>query len=445
MPRSHWASRASFVLAASGSAVGLGNIWKFPYITGENGGGAFVLVYLACIALVGLPILLAEIHLGRTAQCSVSGVFQRLHHPRSPWRAVGVLALLSAVLVLGFYSVVGGWVLDFTFKAATGALTTGSDDAVSHSLDGLLASAGRLIVWQSLFMGLTVLIVLRGVSAGIERAARVLMPGLLLLLLVLLGRVAFMSGFEPALGYLLRPDFGALSADSILVAVGHAFFTLSLATGTMMTYGSYLPAGQAIGRTTLLLGLIDTLVALTAGVVVFSVVFSFAQAPEAGPGLMFVTLPLLFKQLGAGQLVATAFFVLVAFAALTSSISMLEVPVAWASERIQWSRRRATLCCGAVIYALGVLCALSFNLLQDWRLAGRGVFDLMDGLSSLVTMPLGGLLVALFFGWVLGPRAVEQALGPDAGPALRWLLLWSVRLIAPLAVGVVLFTGLTTG
>lgn len=440
--RAHWHTRAGFLLAAAGSAVGLGNIWKFPYITGENGGGAFVLVYLACVTFVGLPILLAEVYLGRESQRNVVQTFETLHRPGSAWRIVGWLGLLSAFCILGFYSVVGGWVVHFGLKSVTGALSAASDATVEHYLEELFASPALLVLWHTLFMGATVAIVARGVSAGIERANRVMMPGLIVLLVLLLVRAAAMPGFGTALEFLFRFDFEALSARGALVAVGHAFFTLSLGMGAMLTYGSYLTGPHSIARTALGLAVIDTAVSLMAGVVVFTVVFSFGQEPGAGPPLVFVTLPLLFKQMGGGQLVAVAFFLLVFFAALTSAISLLEVVVAYASERFGWTRRRAALSAGAAIYLLGVLCALSFNLLAEVKLLGLTVFDLLDSATSKFTMPLGGLLIALFYGWVLGPRAVAHTVGRPVSALVCQVLLWSTRLVAPLAVAWLLVAGL---
>lgn len=443
--RAQWRNRAGFLLAAAGSAVGLGNIWKFPYITGENGGGAFVLVYLACIGLVALPILLAEIHLGRSAQSGVVQAFEVLHRPRSPWRLVGWLGLLSAFAILSFYSVVGGWVLHFGAKAATGALTAAADATVEHYLDGLFADPLLLVFWHSVFMALTVWIVAHGVGPGIERANRVMMPGLIVLLLVLLVRAAFMPGFGQALSFMFAPEFAELSPRAALIAVGHAFFSLSLGMGTMLTYGSYLPQSEGIVRTALAIALIDTLVALLAGVVIFAVVFSFAQEPGAGPTLMFVTLPLLFKQMAGGQFVAVTFFLLVTFAALTSAISLLEVVVAHVVERHGWSRARASLLWGGAIYAVGVVCALSFNLLAGFKPLGLSVFDLLDSLTSKLTLPLGGFFISLFFGWVLGPQAVARVTGLPQHAALNRALLWAIRALAPAAVLWLLVAGLLDG
>ncbi|MCU0936225.1 MAG: sodium-dependent transporter [Gammaproteobacteria bacterium] len=440
--RAHWSSRLGFILAAAGSAVGLGNIWKFPYMAGENGGGAFVAVYLLCVLAVGLPILIAEVYIGRESQRNVVQAFEALHRPRSPWRFTGWLGLVTAFLILSFYSVVGGWVLDFLVKALTGELTTAGDAAVRGYLDQLFHNPWEMLLWHTLFMALTIGIVARGIAGGIERANRLMMPALFLLLLLLVLRAAAMPGFGPALAFLFSPRFEDLTWSSALQAAGQAFFSLSLGMGAMITYGSYLNRGESIPGTTAKVAVMDTLVSMLAGVMVFSVVFTFGQEPAAGPSLMFVNLPLLFQQMTGGYFVAVAFFLLVAFAALTSAISLLEVVVAYADEVHGWPRPRTAVLMGGAIYALGILAALSFNVLSDVTVAGHTFFDLFDDLTSNLTLPLGGLLIALFYGWLLGRDAVRRTFtGPVPG-YLQEVLLWSVRVLAPAAVAYLLVKGL---
>lgn len=439
--RAHWSNRLAFTLAAAGSAVGLGNIWKFPYITGVNGGGAFVAVYLLCILLVGLPIFIAELFIGQRAQANVVRAFELTHRPRTPWRFVGWMALLSAVLILSFYSVVGGWVLDFVLRSATNAFAGRTDAEIQGVLGGLLASPLRQVLWHALFMAATVAIVLQGLSAGLERWNRILMPGLFVLLLLLLARAAFLPGFGAALTFLFSPDFGKLTPAGVLEAVGHSFFTLSLGMGAMLTYGSYLRTSQELTRTVLSVAALDTLVALTAGTVVFSVVFSFGLEAGRGPTLMFQTLPMLFAKMPGGYFVSLAFFLLVAFAALTSAISLREVVVSYWVEQLGRARRPTALVFGGLNGVLGLLSALSSNLLSDVKVLGLTFFDLADKLTSSVTLPLGGALVALFFGWVLGPRAAEAVVGPRSR-ALALGLMWTARVLAPLAVLFILIHGL---
>lgn len=437
--RAHWSSRLAFILAAAGSAVGLGNIWKFPYITGVNGGGAFVAVYLVCIALVGMPIFIAELYIGRQAQANVVRAFEVTHRPRTPWRYVGWMGLASAFLILSFYSVVGGWVLDFILRSATNQFAGHSDAEIQGVLGTLFSKPLRQLFWHALFMAATVAIVVQGLNAGLERWNRILMPALFVLLLLLLVRAVFLPGFGQALSFLFTPHTEKLTATGVLEAVGHSFFTLSLGMGAMITYGSYLRTSGELTRTVLSVAVLDTLIALAAGVVIFSVVFTFGLEPGSGPTLMFQTLPMLFAKMPGGYLVSLAFFLLVAFAALTSAISLLEVVVSYWVETHGTARGRTALVVGGIVYLLGVLSALSTNLLADVKLLGLTFFDLADKLTSSVTLPLGGALISLFFGWVLGRRAVAEVVGERFATPL----LWTVRVLAPLGVLGMLINGLS--
>jgi len=439
--RAHWSTRLAFILAAAGSAVGLGNIWKFPYITGVNGGGAFVAVYLVCIAAVGLPIFIAELFIGQKAQANVVRAFEATHRPRSPWRFVGGMGLLSALLILSFYSVVGGWVLDFVYRSLTNQFAGHSDEEIKGVLGTLFSSPGRQLFWHALFMGGTVAIVLQGLNEGLERWNRILMPTLFVLLLLLLGRALFLPGIGKALTFLFVPDASRLTAAGVLEAVGHSFFTLSLGMGAMITYGSYLGSREALTRTALSVAALDTLIALTAGTVIFSVVFTYGLDAGSGPTLMFQTLPMLFARMPGGYFVSLAFFLLVAFAALTSAISLLEVLVTYWVEQHGKPRKQTALLLGAFVYGLGILSALSTNLLAHVKLLGHTFFDLADKTTSSLTLPLGGALISIFFGWVLGPQAAEEVVGPRFKWAARPLM-WTARVLAPLAVVVILVRGL---
>lgn len=434
--RVHWSGRMAFILAASGSAIGLGNLWKFPYIAGTNGGGAFVLVYLLCIAAVGVPIFMAELFIGSQSQKNAVEAFSELDRPRSPWRVIGWLGLVSAVLILSFYSVVGGWVLDFEWLALSGQLTSSSEEQVQAFLGGLFASPSRILFWHSVFMLLVVGIAWGGVRKGLERWNNILMPTLVALLVVLLVYATRLDGFSESISFLFSFDFSALSRAGLLEAVGHSFFTLSLGMGAIITYGSYLQKQSKIGRIALSVAFLDTLIALIAGIIIFSIVFSFGAEPGQGPTLMFQTLPLLFLQMPGAQFVAIAFFLLVAVAALTSAVSLLEVIVAYWEDRGH-SRKRSVLLWGGVIYLMGILAAFSFNLLADFKLFGKTYFDWADLLTSSYFLPIGGLLIAIFFGWKLLPAGLSIVFGE----ASRWnsgLLLWTTRIIAPLAVLLVL-------
>lgn len=438
--RSHWSGSMGLILAAAGSAIGLGNIWKFPYITGVNGGGAFVLVYLLCIGLVGFPILIAEMAAGKEAQSDTLSAFSILRGKNSKWASIGWLGLVSAFLILSFYSVVGGWVLDFELKSLLFKFSSVPDSEIEGYLGSLFGSPVSLIFWHTVFMLLTVSIVVKGVSGGIEKISKILMPILMLILVGLLIRVFFLDGFFEAFKFLFYPDFSKLHAEGVLEAVGHSFFTLSLGMGVMLTYGSYIGKTQPLVKSAFAIGFLDTAIALTAGLIIFSVVFTFGGEPEAGPTLMFVTLPLLFKQLTGGSIIAIFFFMLIAFAALTSAISLLEVVVS-ALEGKGYTRKKATIYSGLVIWALGILCALSFNVLADFKpLLDKNIFDLFDFLTAKVFLPVGGLLIAIFFGWSWkgGADSLTELKGVN-----RSVLVWSNRIIAPVAIAWVLFKGLT--
>lgn len=438
--RSGWASRLGFVLAAAGSAIGLGNIWKFPYIAGMYGGGAFVLVYLACILLLGLPIMVAELMIGRCGQRDAVGSFVALEGRSSPWRLVGWASVLAAFVLLAFYSVVAGWSFDYVAKAATGALYRGTPEQVSGLFAQLTASPWRVLFWQALFITATAGIVIGGIRGGIERWSKILMPGLFALLILLFLYAMFSPGGPQALRFMFVPDFSKLTSQSVLVALGHAFFTLSLGAGVMITYGSYLDADADLFGLSLRIAFLDTLVAMLASLTIFSVVFSAGMPIGGGPGLVFETLPILFMLMPFGQLWALVFFLLLAFAALTSAISMLEVVVAYVIDEYQWRRSRATALVGIAAFALGIPCALSFNLWSKVTLLpGHTVFQSFDLAVSSYMLPLGGLLVAVYTGWVWSANQEKGALTGLRQPTLLfgvWHFL--VRYFAPVAVLLVL-------
>lgn len=441
--RAHWSNRFLFILAAAGSAIGLGNIWKFPYIAGENGGGAFVLIYLLCVVAIGVPIFIAELYIGQNAQANAVKSFEVIHKEKTKWRGIGFLGVVSSFLILSFYSVVGGWVLDFCYRAVSGQFVSESPAVVQSAMGGLLANHVRQVFWHTLFMGATIGIVVGGIKQGIEKWSKILMPALFILLGILLVYAFFLPGVGAAMTFLFSPDTSKLTAAGILEAVGHSFFTLSLGMGAMITYGSYLSQKENLVKVAFTVSFLDTLVALAAGFVIFAVVFTYGMQPGGGPTLMFQTLPMLFAQMPGGYFVSIAFFFLVVFAALTSAISLLEVVVAYTVEKYHVSRFRATATTGTAIFALGILTALSTNLLSEFKIVGLTFFDLFDKLTSSVFLPLGGLLFAIFYGWVLGPRAVAATVQRWPGVTVFYHgLLWTVRIVAPLAVSVMLVNGL---
>ncbi|MEC7814702.1 MAG: sodium-dependent transporter [Pseudomonadota bacterium] len=443
--RGLWSSRLAFILAATGSAVGLGNIWKFPYVTGENGGGAFVLVYLLCIAVIGIPIMMAEVMIGRrggrSPVKSLSLIAER-DGLKPAWKLVGALGILAGFLILSFYSVIGGWAISYVGTTASGQLAGQTADGVGAIFSGLLGDPATLLAWHTLFMALVMVVVMRGVRSGLERAVSILMPALFVLLLVVVGYAMTTGHFGQAAAFLFQPDFSKLTTSGILVALGHAFFTLSLGMAVMMAYGSYLPKNISIARTSITVSIIDTGVALLAGLAIFPIVFANGLEPGAGPGLIFQTLPLAFGQMPMGSLFGTLFFVLLIFAAWTSGISLLEPIVEWLEERQGLNRTVSTLGAGFVCWALGIASILSLNLWSDFAplgfipmLEGKTIFDLLDFFTANIMLPLGGLLVALFAGWIMSREAMERELALSPGMFNLWFV--TLRFITPVAVAVV--------
>ena len=449
--RGLWSSRLAFILAATGSAVGLGNIWKFPYITGENGGGAFVLVYLVCIAAVGLPIMMAEVVIGRRGGHSPVNSLRQIaeRDGLNPlWRLVGAVGVLAGFLILSFYSVIGGWALSYVGTTASGQFVGQSADAIGAIFSNLLANPTTLLLWHTIFMALVMLVVARGVRSGLERAVSILMPGLFVLLLIVVGYAMTTGEFGRAASFLFQPDFSKLTTSGILVALGHAFFTLSLGMAVMMAYGSYLPKNVSIARTSITVSVIDTGVALLAGMAIFPLVFANGLEPGAGPGLIFQTLPLAFGQMPMGSLFGTLFFILLIFAAWTSGISLLEPIVEWLEEQKGMNRSVSTLGAGIVCWALGIASILSLNLWSDFAplggfamFEGKTIFDLLDFFTANILLPLGGLLVAVFAGWIMSKQAVENELSLSAPMFRLWYI--TVRYITPVAVTAVFLYNLS--
>ena len=438
-----WSSRWVFVLAATGSAVGLGNIWRFPYVTGENGGGAFVLVYLACVALVGLPIMMSEVMLGRRGRRSPINTMRALAEDEGVhqgWSLLGWMGVVAGFLILSFYAVVAGWSLAYVYYVASGTFSGATIDASGEVFDGLIGSAGKLTFWHTLFMVMTMFVVARGVRGGLEQAVRFLMPALFLILILMVGYGAAKGDLSAAATYLFEPDFSKITGDSILAALGQAFFSLSLGMGSIMIYGSYLPKSASITQTSLIIGAADTVVAMLAGFAIFPIVFGFGLEPGQGPGLVFVTLTIAFGHMPGGQLFGSLFFVLLTVAAWTSAISLLEPVVAWLVETVGWSRKKACMIGGAAAWFLGFGSLLSFNELADFAPGGRTFFDWAEFISTNVLLPLGGLLVAIFAGWrmSLSSSMDEFGHGPSFGYR-AWLGL--VLFVAPIGVTLVFLEG----
>lgn len=431
----HWSSRLTFILAATGSAVGLGNIWKFPYMVGDSGGAAFVLIYLLCIGLVGLPILVAEWLVGRRGQKNPANAMADLAKSAGAsrgWMIVGISGILGAFLILSFYSVIGGWSLYYTLSSVTGAFSGQDADGIGALFSGMLASPGLLLVGHSVFMLLVIGIVARGVTKGLEGAVRSLMPALGVLLVVLVGYGMTTGYFGEALSFMFNPDFGKVDGGVVLAAMGQAFFTLSLGMGIMMAYGSYLNEEINLLKTARTVIILDTLVALVSGLAIFPIVFANGLDLSSGPGLIFVTLPLAFGNMGGGVILSLMFFLLLTFAALTSAISLLEPVVEFVEERTPLSRVASTLVAGAATWALGIAALLAFNVWDGVLIFGLNIFDLLDTVTSKFLLPLTGLLAIVFVAWVLDREGVRRELGLGETGAKVWTVI--SRFIAPIGV-----------
>jgi neurotransmitter:Na+ symporter, NSS family len=400
--RENWGSRIGFILAAAGSAIGLGNIWKFPYIAGEHGGAAFIFIYLICIAVIGLPVLVAEVLIGRTGKKNPVGSFKKLSKSKI-WSSVGAMGVIAGFLILSYYIVIAGWSLGYIVEAAKGTFYEFNQSNTSSAyFESLTQNTVWSIGFMILFLLLTMSFVYFGIQKGIERGSKIMMPVLLILLIISAIKGISLPGSEKGISFLLEPNWELVNGKSILVALGHAFFTLSLGMGAMMTYGSYLNKESNIFSSSLQIVFLDTLIALIAGVAIFTAVFATQQDPSAGPGLIFHTLPVVFTKMPGGYIFSILFFLLLSIAALTSAISLLEVVVSYFVDEKGWTRHSAVIVFGGVTFVIGIPSALSFNVLSDFHIFGLNFFDLADFLTSNLMLPLGGLLISIFVAWVWG-------------------------------------------
>lgn len=449
-----WTSRWVFILAATGSAVGLGSIWKFPYMTGVYGGGAFVLVFLACIALIGLPVMLAETLIGRRARQSPANALRELAVAagRTPvWSWAAFAGMITALLILSFYSVVGGWSLDYILGVGRGDFQGATAERGAALFGALVDDPWRMILWHTVFMALSAWVIAKGVVAGLEKSLRIMMPLLFVLLLILLGYSMTTGHFMQGLHFMFNFDTSRL-LEGTLPAMGHAFFSLSVGVGSIMIYGAYMPKHTSIGATVIAVALMDTFVSLLAGVALFPIVFSAGLNPGEGPGLMFVTLPLAFGNVGFGQVMGVVFFILVLIAAWTSAISMLEPMVAYLVERSRRSRLWITSVLAFVCWFVGLGTVFSFNIgkqakffvrenggfsLYQWGAAsGLDFFGVIDFFTSRIMLPLGGLCFVVFAGWIMGRDAVRDELAMRS-PRLFALAFLLMRYVAPFGILVV--------
>ena len=437
--RENWGSRLGFIMATAGSAIGLGNIWKFPYMTGENGGAAFLIIYLGLVFTIGLSVLLAEVMIGRTTQSDAVNSFKKLGH--GTFSIVGYMGITAGFMILSFYCVVAGWTIAYIIKMASGAFAGLDGAALGGAFGGFITDPVQPIIYQAIFVALTVLVVLGGITNGIERAGKILMPLLLLILLALVVRAVTLPGAQKGLDFFLTPDFSKITASTVMAALGQAFFSLSLGMGAILTYGSYLKKDVNIGKSATQVVFLDTMVALLAGLAILPAVFAFNMDPGAGPGLTFVTLPAVFNAMPGGFFFGILFFVLLTIAALTSSISLLEPVVAFFSTK-GYTRKQVTIGSGLLAFALGVPCSLSLGVWSGYTIGGKNFFDLMDFLTANIMLPLGGLLIAIFVGWVVTPLAIREVAGEGQPGALTKAWIFILRFVAPLAIAAILINGL---
>ncbi|MFU1796547.1 sodium-dependent transporter [Paenibacillus azoreducens] len=429
-------SSAGFILAAIGSSVGLGNMWKFPYITGENGGAAFFLLFIVCLIIIGLPVLLAELAIGRAGRGSAATSFVKAGGSKIFGR-LGLLQVIAPFLILTFYIIVAGWTLHYAVQSFSGHLYSNADfkGQFSNFIGGYMP-----IVWQAVAVLITGFVVIKGISGGIEKFNKIVIPGLIILLIVLMIRAVSLPGAGEGVSFFLKPDFSKLNAESALVALGHAFFSLSLGMGILLTYGAYVDKRQSLGSATLAIGAGDLIYAFVAGLIIFPTTASFGIAPDSGPSLVFIALPAAFSAMPFGAIFGGLFFILLAIAALTSSVSLLEVPVSFTMDRWGWSRTKSVLIISVLVLLLGLPSALSFGIVPAFTdMGGKNFFDWLDFITSNILLPVGGFITTLFAGYFW--KGAAEAAGLKSGWFRVWLFM--LRYVAPILVLLVLLH--TTG
>jgi NSS family neurotransmitter:Na+ symporter len=444
--RDGFTSTFGVLVATLGSAVGLGNIWKFPYLTGTNGGASFLVVYLLATLLVALPVMMAEIMLGRASRANAVTAFEKLAPKNQKfWTVIGYMGLVSAILILAFYTGVAGWVFAYIFKSLSGSINSTDPATAKAAFGAMVSNPTQALMWQWVVLGGAGIIIMLGVSKGIEAVAKKLMPLLFLLLVLLCVRSLTLPGAMEGVKFLFAPDFSKITAPVVLTAVGLAFFKLSIGTGTMLTYGSYFRQEQNIPATATRVMLADLSVSMLAGLAIFPAVFAFGFEPSAGPSLVFMTIPAVFASMPFGNIFMAIFFVLAAIAATGAILSILEVPVAMMSERFGFSRKKATAISVGTIGLFGVPAMLSSSLTADWKLFGLNAFDLFDFISSNILLPLGGILICLFVGWVYGLPQLKKQLSNDGqlnNGALINAVFILVRYVTPIIITVIMLKGL---
>lgn len=429
--RAEFTTRIGVIAATVGSAVGLGNIWRFPYEAGVHGGGAFLLIYAFFILIIGIPVITAEFIIGRSSKANVYGAFREAPQ----WKVIGLIGIISSLMILSFYSVVAGWTADYILRSLQGFSGAESPEEL-HAQFSEFVSSWWSVVWTLLFLAVNYLIMRRGVQKGIEKMSNLMMPLLFVIIVVFCIHSLFLSGATKGLTFLFNPDFSQLTPSVWLGAMGQAFFSLSIGLGCLITYSSYFnKETKLLGSAATTAGL-DTLVAILAGIIIFPAVFTFGESPAEGPKLVFEVLPSIFHGMAGGVIWSTLFFLLLLLASLTSTISMCEISIAYFTEERRMSRTKATALCIGIAMAFGTLCALSFGPLADVTLFGKTIFDLFDFCSSTILLPIGGILISLYVGWVMKRQVVEQEL-PGVRRWLVSVLIFCLRYVAPLCISAV--------
>lgn len=444
--REHWGSHLGMIMAAAGSAIGLGTLWQFPYTVGESGGGLFVLVYLLATFFIGVPVFMAELILGRQAQRGAVGIFDSLKNNSTFWRGVGWLGVLTSFIIMSYYCVVAGWGLNYVLMSLNQFYVDKTPDQIGQIFDSLQSSGGMTLFWMVVYLGINTAVVLKGIRKGIEYWSRILIPALLILLVALFFYSLSLPGFSNAVSFIFKPNLQSFKPSSILTALGMAFMTMSLGQGIILTYGSYMKKNENIPSTAFIIGSMDIVVSVISALMIFPIIFTYHASPTAGTGLVFKTLPVLFAQLPGAMLISTAFFVLFTFTALTSSIALTEVVVANFMDLYSWSRKKSVWITTVAIFIVGIPSALSWSgtVFKSWKfIHGKNFFESMVSLVANWTLPLGGLLTSIFAGWVLSKELSRKEF--DSEGTRHWLFLsWRffIRYLAPIAIILIILEGL---
>ncbi len=441
--RDGFTSKFGIIAAAAGSAIGLGNIWRFPYVVGESGGGAFLLMYLGFVVILGIPVMLSEFVIGRKAGLNAFGSFKKLA-PGTLWPVVGIMGIVAAFVILAFYSTIAGWTLHYMYSSITNAFHGQSSQELSLMFQSFQLSGLLPVFWQFVFLVLTAIIILSGVKKGIEKYSKILMPFLLFLLLILCLRSITLPGAMEGIAFLFRPDFSKLSANVMLSALGQAAFSLSIGMGTLITYASYFPKNTNLSNTAIEVSMADVLIAILAGIAIFPAVFALGMQPDQGVGLIFMVLPNVFLQMPGGYFLSIAFFVLLSVAALTSSISIMEVVVAFLVEEFKLARPHATIITLVASAFVGVFCTLSWSTFSSVTLAGYTIFDVLDYSASNILLPLGGLLIVVFVGWYMNHTEVKEEISNSGQLKIKFFNIFRfiIKFIAPVAIAIVFLNGI---